>query len=90
MVQYRELWRVTQSTYVLSNPAPDQVVQRHSAQNKIICSGVRQTDLNWGWVAEYGILASFLLVLGPGMRNLISLILSFLVCSLGIMLVPAL
>ena len=55
-----------------------------------VLSRMPLNDLIWGWVAEYGILASFLLVLGPGMRNLISLILSFLVCSLGIMLVPAL
>ena len=55
-----------------------------------VLSRMPLSHLIWGWVAEYGILPSFLLVLGPGMRNLISLILSFLVCSLGIMLVPAL
>lgn len=55
-----------------------------------VLSRMPLSHLIWGWVAEYGTLASFLLVLGPGMRNLISLILSFLVCSLGIMLVPAL
>ena len=55
-----------------------------------VLSRMPLSHLIWDWVAEYGILASFLLVLGPGMKNLTSLILSFLVCSLGIMLVPAL